>query len=114
MIIIIPAPAQAWPEKGLVTHKDDKNGKYTIVDFKQHNCKISGSLAEGLDLHACFAYLSGDANLISIIYLIESDDIQIKKRVKCKLSGNPNQALIFHPRYNDKQFKEALASTVKR
>ena len=113
-IIISPAPAQAWPEKGSVTHKEDENGKYAIVDFKHQNCKISGSLAEGLDLYGCFAYLSGDANLISITYLIEGDDVQIKKRVKCKLSDNPNQALIFHPRYKDNQSRKSLASTVKR
>ena len=113
-IIISPAPALAWPEKGLVTHKEDEDGKYAIVDFKKQNCKISGSLAEDLNLYGCFAYLSGDASVISITYLIESDDAQIKERVKCRLSDNPNQALIFHPRYKDNQSREAPASTVNR
>ena len=113
-IIISPAPAQAWPEKGLVTDKEDENGKYTIVDFKRQNCKISGPLVESLDLYACYAYLSGDAHLISITYLMASNDVQIKKRVQCKLSDNPNQALVFHPRYKDNQFRKSLVSTVKR
>ena len=112
-IIISPMPAQAWPEKGSVTHKEDDNGKYTIVDFKKQNCKISGPLAEGLDLYACFAYLSDDASLISITYLIESNDAQITKRIQCKLSDNPNQALIFHPRYKDNQSRKSLVSKVK-
>lgn len=111
-IIISTAPAQAWPEKGLVTLKEDDNGKYAIVDFTKQNCKISG-LVEGLNLYACFAYLSGDASLISITYLIESDDVQIKKRVKCKLSDNPNQALIFLPRYKGNQSWKSPASSVK-
>ncbi|WP_028952054.1 hypothetical protein [Synechococcus sp. CC9616] len=112
-IIISPAPAQAWPEKGLVTHKEDDNGKYTIVDFKQQNCKISGPLTDGLDLYACFAYLSDDASVISLSYLIDSEDVEIKKRIQCKLSDNPNQALIFHPRYKDDQSRKSLMTTVK-
>ena len=111
-IIISPAPAQAWPEKGLVTDKEDENGKYTIVDFKRQNCKISGPLVESLDLYACYAYLSGDAHLISITYLMASNDVQIKKRVQCKLSDNPNQALIFHPRYKDNQSRKSFVSKV--
>ena len=43
-----------------------------------------------------------------------SNDVQIKKLVQCKLSGNPNQALVFHPRYKDNQFRKSLVSTVKR
>ena len=112
-IILSPAPAQAWPEKGLVTHKEDDNGKYTIVDFKQQNCKIGGPLTDGLDLYACFAYLSDDASVISLSYLIASDDVEIKKRIQCKLSENPNQALIFHPRYKDDQSRKSLITTVK-
>ena len=112
-IFISPAPAQAWPEKGLVTHKEDDNGKYTIVDFKQQNCKISGPLSDGLDLYACFAYLSDDASVISLSYLIASEDIEIKKRIQCKLSDNPNQALIFHPRYKDDESRKSLITTVK-
>ena len=50
-IIISPTPALAWPEKGLVTHKEDEDGKYAIVDFKKQNCKISGSLTEDLNLY---------------------------------------------------------------
>ena len=112
-IIISPAPAQAWPEKGLVTHKEDDNGKYTIVDFKQQNCKISGPLIDGLDLYACFAYLSDDASVISLSYLIASEDVEIKKRIQCKLSENPNQALIFHPRYKDNESRKSLITKVK-
>lgn len=112
-IIISPAPAQAWPEKGLVTHKEDENGKYTIVDFKQQNCKISGPLIDGLDLYACFAYLSDDASVISLSYLIASEDVEIKKRIQCKLSDNPNQALIFHPRYKDNESRKSLITKVK-
>ena len=111
-MIISPIPAQAWPEKGSVTHREGANGKYTIVDFKKQNCKISGPLAEGLDLYACFAYLSDDASLISISYLIASNDAQIKKRIQCKLSDNPNQALIFHPRYKDNQSRKSFVSKV--
>ena len=113
-IIVSPSPAHAWPEKGSVSHKRDENGQYAIVNFTRKNCKISGSLAKGLYLYDCFAYLSGDANLISITYLVKSNDVEIKKRVKCSLSDNPNQALIFHPRYKDNQFRKSLASTVKR
>ena len=112
-IILSPAPAQAWPEKGLVTHKEDDNGKYTIVDFKQQNCKISGPLIDGLDLYACFAYLSDDASVISLSYLIASEDVEIKKRIQCKLSDNPNQALIFNPRYKDNESRKSLITTVK-
>ena len=113
-IIISPAPAQAWPEKGLVHHKDDENGKYTIVEFKQQNCKISGPLTDSLYLYACFAFLSDDANVITLSYLIESKDIEIKKRIQCKLSDNPNQALIFHPRYKDNESRKSLITKVKR
>ncbi|AII43074.1 hypothetical protein KR100_06805 [Synechococcus sp. KORDI-100] len=112
-IIVSPAPAQAWPEKGLVTHKEDDNGKYTIVDFKQQNCKISGPLIDGLDLYACFAYLSEDASVISLSYLIASEDIEIRKRIQCKLSDNPNQALIFHPQYKDNESRKSFITTVK-
>ena len=113
-IFVCPAAVNAWPEQSSVSHKEDENGQYAIVDFTKENCKISGPLAERLYLYDCFAYLSGDARSISITYLIESNDVQIKKRVKCKLSDNPAQALIFHPRYKDNQFRKSLASAVKR
>ena len=112
-IIVSPAPAQAWPEKILVSHQEDENGKYTIVDLKKQNCKINGSLDEGLKLYRCFAYLYDSANIISLTYLIESNYAQTKERIQCSLSDNPNQTMIFHPRYKDNQPRKSLVTTVK-
>jgi hypothetical protein len=108
--ILQAANASSLPNRESIKFLERKDQRYAIINFSNKECKISGAAAKQADLYSCFAIIYPGGIVSSITYMMTSKNEKIKDSIQCPLSGNKNQATLFHTRFSDNLPRKGLGA----
>jgi hypothetical protein len=108
--IIQVANASSLPNRESIKYLEREGRKYAIINFSNKECKISGTASKQASLYSCFAIVYPGGIVSSITYMMTSKNEKIKDSIQCPLSGNKNQATLFHTRFSDNLPRKGLGA----